>query len=270
MTELPRNPFRFGIIGRGSSPLQWRDMASRAEGYGYSTLLVPEHLDDPYSSLILMSTALEATTTLRVGSQVFCNDLHNPTLLARAIATLDVFYNGRTELGIGAGNRPMDVELAGLPFHSAGQRIEHLEVSVRGIKELFISQNQDAATSSRAPYSGKLAFPEIVQRPHPPIYMGGGGKKMLGVAARQANIIGITAKASAHGHLDINDMSPEVLREKLDWIRAAAGERFLSLELSMPILGVALTEQQLQLLNPILWRRYRPASQISLECHWNN
>ncbi|GCE28171.1 LLM class F420-dependent oxidoreductase [Dictyobacter alpinus] len=247
MTTLPINPFRFSLIGSATSPSQWRDLARRAEACGYSALLVPEHLDTPYSTLSLMSIALEATTTLRVGSHVLCNDLHNPTMLARDIATLDAFSHGRVELGIGAGNRPQDIALAGVPFYSAGQRIERLEASVQHIKELFSQQKGGGENPEGISHADTLAFPPVIQHPHPPIYIGGGGKKMLAVAARQANIIGITAKAGgAHGHLDLNDITPELLQAKIGWIREAAGERFSSLEFSMPLLGIALTEQHRQ------------------------
>jgi probable F420-dependent oxidoreductase len=122
-------------------------------------------------------------------------------------------------------------------------RIERLEESVRLIKELFAGE---PVTFAGKYYTtdNLVSRPTPVQRPHPPILLGGGGKRMLSLAAREANIVSLNLRTTAQGALDFTSLTAEATREKIDWIRAAAGERFSQIELNHPVLFVAVTEDR--------------------------
>src|SRR5437588_8606720 len=96
--------FRFGLLAtRSPSRQEWVNTARRAEGLGFSTLVVPDHFDDQLAPIPALMSAADATTTLRVGTLVLNNDFRFPLALAKEAATLDLLSEGRFELGIGAG-----------------------------------------------------------------------------------------------------------------------------------------------------------------------
>jgi probable F420-dependent oxidoreductase len=227
--------FRFAVLlldsTSGSDIIK---QARQIEDLGYSTLYVPDHfVDHPLAPIPTMAAVAAATDTLRVGSLVLCNDYKHPVVVATEMATIDVLSEGRVELGIGAGWMTADYDKAGLALDPAGVRIERLDESVDIIKGLFA----DGPFS----YSGKYytineldGQPAPVQRPHPPIVIGGGGKKVLSLAARQADIVGINANA-ARGYLDdaleARSLIESETDQKLAWVREAAGDRYPGLEI---------------------------------------
>ena len=102
--------FRFGILtGGAASRGEWTDKARHAEALGYSTLLIDDHLYNPFAPLTALVSAADATTSLRIGSLVFGNDFRHPVVLAREAATLDILTDGRFELGLGTGYRHEDM-----------------------------------------------------------------------------------------------------------------------------------------------------------------
>jgi probable F420-dependent oxidoreductase len=179
-----------------------------------------------------MAAVAAATETLRVGTLVLGNDYKHPAVVATEMATIDLISNGRLEVGLGAGWMTADYEKAGFPLDRAGIRIERLDESIDVLKGLFA----DGPFS----YAGKHytiteldGMPKPVQRPHPPIIIGGGGKKVLSLAGRQADIVGINANA-ARGYLD-EALEVKSLVEHVDemvgWVKDAAGDRYPELEL---------------------------------------
>jgi probable F420-dependent oxidoreductase len=176
----------------------WRDELRRIEDLGFHAVTVSEHLTGGWEldALAVMEAIVAATSRLRVMSLVLASGLHNPVLLHRAAATIDRLSGGRLDLGLGAGWRPDDYAAAGVPFEAASVRIAQLEEAVTIIKGLF--------ESPRMSFSGRHyqieaaeGLPRPVQMPHPPILIGGGGPRVLGVAARHADIIGIHARLPA-------------------------------------------------------------------------
>jgi probable F420-dependent oxidoreductase len=226
--------FRFGTLcvesPSGSALIS---QARRFEDLGYSTFFVPDHfVDHPLAPIPTMAAVAAATETLRVGTLVLGNDYKHPAVVATEMATIDLISNGRVELGLGAGWMTADYDQAGFPLDRAGVRIERLDESVDVLKGLFA----DGPFS----YAGKHytiteldGMPKPVQRPHPPIIIGGGGKKVLSLAGRQADIVGINANA-ARGYLDealeVKSLVDQV-DEMVGWVRDAAGDRYLELEL---------------------------------------
>ncbi len=227
-----KKAFRFGVVTGGhASRSAWVTLAQRVEKLGYASLLLPDVLSTPLAAMTALAVAATATTTLRVGSYVFVNDYRHPALLAREIATLDHLSDGRIELGLGAGNWPSDYQQLGIPFDKAGTRVSRFAEGLSIIKEFF--------TAETVNFSGKYytiaemrSLPRPVQQPHPPILIGSSGRRMLTLAAREADIIMPVAVSPTDASLE----------EKIGWIREAAGERFEHLELSKNEFGIELTD----------------------------
>jgi probable F420-dependent oxidoreductase len=239
-------PFRFGVQEhRADGAKQWRERARAVESMGYTGLYLPDHFDEQPGPIAALMSAADATTTLRVGSLVFDNDYRHPWVLAKEAATLDLLSDGRLDLGLGAGWLVADYEMAGIPYDSAGTRIERLEEALKVIKGFFTGK---PFTFSGKHYSIKEGegSPSPVQKPHPPILLGGGGRRMLGLAAREADVV--------HINYNLNEgrISPKLVRtgmaeateEKVRWIKEAAGERFDSIELGFTVFFANITDDR--------------------------
>src|SRR5947209_11591382 len=223
---LMKKTFRFGVVTGGHpSRSAWIALAQRVEELGYSSLLLPDVLGTPLATITALAVAATATTTLRVGSYVCVNDYRHPALLAREIATLDQLSDGRVELGLGAGNWPHEYQQLGMPFDQAGTRVSRFAEGLSIIKEFF--------TAETVNFSGNYytivelrSLPRPMQRPHPPILIGSSGRRMLTLAAREADII----------------LPTPPTEEKIGWIREAAGELFDHLELGQAAFGIEVTD----------------------------
>lgn len=221
-----RHSFRFGAVTAGHlSRSDWIALAQRAEALGYSTLLLPDVLGTPLATLPALCVAAAATTTLRVGSYVCVNDYRHPALLARDIATLDVLSDGRVELGLGAGNWEHEYQQLGLPFDPPGRRVARFAEGLAVIKAFFTAETVNF-TGTYYTISGLRSLPRPLQRPYPPLLVGSSGRRMLTLAAREADII----------------LPTPPTEEKIGWIRDAAGERFESLELGQAAFGVEVVD----------------------------
>jgi probable F420-dependent oxidoreductase len=243
--------FRFGVMApRAESATQYRDAARHWEDVGYSTLFVPDHfVDHPLAPIPAMAMVAEATTNLRVGSLVLGNDYKHPVVLAREAATLDLLSDGRLELGIGAGWMTADYEQGGLPLDPAGIRVDRLAESVAVLKGLF---GDDPFTYDGEHYQihGLDGSPKPVQRPGPPILIGGGAMRVLSLAAREADIVGINAnlRRGEAQHPDAaQSLSGAATDQKLAWVREAAGPRFDDLEIQQYAGFVLFTDDRASL-----------------------
>jgi len=231
--------FRFGVVGESiRDGEQLLDEARRAEELGYSTLLLRDHFvrepfGDQLAPMVALTAAAAATRTLRVGTLVLDNDYRHPALLAKEAATLDVLSGGRFELGIGAGWLREEYEQAGIPFDPPGVRVDRLEESIQVIKRL-LSGSPTKFDGSHYSLDGLESFPPPAQRPRPPILIGAGSKRMLGLAGREADVVNILPKALPDGTIseELSERSPETIARKIGWVREAAGERFGEVELS--------------------------------------
>ncbi len=236
-------PFRFGVQGRTTGPREpWLAMVRRVEEMGFSSYLALDHFVrglDPVASLM---AAAMATRTLRVGSFVFDNDFRHPALLAKAAASLDVLSGGRLELGIGAGWLKEEYDQTGIPFDPPGVRIERMTEAVRLIKRIYTEEHPVSFAGDHYTVTDLICPPKPVQQPHPPIIIGGGSKKILSVAAREADIVGITTRALPDGAKDTADMTPAATARKIAWVREAAGKRFAQIELNVAVSDVTVTD----------------------------
>src|SRR5712692_2848580 len=130
--------FRFAVQAHSAgSASEWRETARSTEAMGYAALYVPDHFSDLPGPIAALMAAADATTRLRVGSLVFDNDYRHPWVLAKEAATLDLLSDGRLDLGLGAGWLVADYEQAGIPYDSAGTRIERLEEALKVVKGFF-------------------------------------------------------------------------------------------------------------------------------------
>ena len=234
------HPFRFGLLGESvRSATELVDTARRAEVAGFATFLIRDHfIEEPFghqlAPLAALATVAAATDRLRVGSLVICNDYRHPVLLAKEVATLDLLSGGRFELGLGAGFSRPEYEQAGLPYDPPGVRVDRFEEALRVLKGLF---GTEPFTFSGSFYrvTDLDSFPKPIQQPHPPILVGAGGRRMLSIAAREADIIGILTVTVGTGRRlpDPSGLLAENIAEKIEWIRQEAGSRFDNIELSI-------------------------------------
>jgi probable F420-dependent oxidoreductase len=215
----------------------WRDRARAAEGLGYSALYVTDHFDAQFGPLVALTVAAEATETLHVGTLVLNNDLRNPVVLAQEIASLGLAAEGRVEVGLGAGWLRTDYEETGIDYDAAGVRVDRLAESLTVMKSLW---NDGETTFEGAHYTVRGARCEPRPESPPRIIVGGGGRRVLTVAAEQADIVGVnTSLASGEKG---GDMAAQASFEHYDrcltWVREAAGDRFDSLELQIAAFAV--------------------------------
>ena len=241
-------PFRFGIqASKANTRDLWVDLARRSEGNGYSCLTMPDHFDDQLAPVPALMTAANVTTTLRVGALVWDNDYKHPAVLAKELATMDVLSDGRLELGIGAGWMISDYEQMGIPYDSAKVRIDRFVEGLKVIKGAM-AEGPFSFSGDHYTITNYNGTPKPVQAPCPPILIGGGGKRVLSIAAREADIVGINATMSAGviGPDAFNTMTAEAVDEKVAIVREAAGARFKDIELNVRAFLVNITDDAQQ------------------------
>ena len=228
-------PFRFSAQEhRVHSAKQWKERARALESMGYSTLYLPDHFGDQVGPIAGLMAAADATTTLRVGSLVFDNDYRHPVVLAKEAASLDLLSDGRFDFGIGAGWMMSDYEQSGIPFDSPGTRIERMAEALTIFKRFFAG-GEFSFEGKHYAIKGLEGAPTPVQKPHPPIVIGGGGRKMLELAAREADTVNVNfdLREGKPGRRLAQTGLASVTDEKLGWIREAAGERMEQIELGV-------------------------------------
>ena len=223
---------------------EWVAHVKKVEDLGYSTLCMGQHPAwGGIEPTVALMAAADATTTLRIASLTFTNDLHHPVLLAQAATTLDVLSDGRLEFGLGAGWLRSDYDVCGIPFEAASVRIDRLEEAVHVVKGMW-SREPFRFTGRHYQVTGPQPPLEPKQRPHPPLLLGGGGRRMLTLAARQADIVGLDPKGTPSGSKDLGTMQLDAIDEQIAWIREAAGTRFPQLEIQSGVLAMRITNDR--------------------------
>ncbi|MFD0492838.1 MULTISPECIES: TIGR03621 family F420-dependent LLM class oxidoreductase [Streptomyces violaceusniger group] len=210
----------------------WADSARELESLGYSTLFVPDHLDEGYGPITAMAMAAAATTTLRVAPAVLAADFRHPAVLARELASIDQLSQGRLEVGVGAGYQVRDYRCSGIPMASPGIRVDRLIEHVTVLKGLF---SDGPLNYSGAHYriSELLGTPTPHRVGGPPILVAGGGRRVLTFAGAHADIVGVNPSlpSSTQRAASAPDALPPSIDRKLTWVREAAGARFDDLEI---------------------------------------
>jgi probable F420-dependent oxidoreductase len=227
-------PFRFGVEEhRAPSGNAWRERARLLESLGYSTVYVPDHFGDQLGPVAGLMSAADATTKLRIGSLVFDNDYRHPVALAKEIATLDLVSEGRVEFGLGAGWMTTDYEESGIPLDRPGVRIDRMVEGLAIMKDLWTH-----GTSTRTGTHYTVAKAQGLPRTYrgcPPILIGGGSRRVLSIAGREADIIGVNPSLAAGvvGPDVAMSAKAERYEERVQWVRDAAGDRFDQLDLQV-------------------------------------
>jgi probable F420-dependent oxidoreductase len=227
------HPFRFAVQQASArSGEKWVALARRAETLGYDVLVMPDHLGRQLSPFAALGAAAAATTRLRVGAFVFANDYRHPLMLAREAATLDLLSGGRFEMGLGAGWMTSDYRQLGMAYDPAPRRIDRLAEAAPLIGRLLAGET---VTHSGQHYQLDRATVgvETVQKPRPPLAIGAGGPRMLKLAAREADIVGLVPGFDAHGRIHVRQATETATARKIGLIREAAGDRFERLEINL-------------------------------------
>ena len=241
---MPR-PFRFAVQSfSATSANQWRDRARRAEALGYSALHLADHILGPgpaiaranhpiqeLAAVPAMMSAADATTTLKVGCRVFCIDYQHPAVLAKQAATIDLLSDGRLEFGLGAGWLAAEYAALNIPLDPPGERIARLAETVSAMRALFSGDevNLNGANIKLAGFAG------APKRAMPPLMIGGGGKRVLSLAAREADIVSLNFNNSSGviGPDGVQSGTADATADKIGWIKSAAGKRFSTIELEI-------------------------------------
>ncbi|MGH2385105.1 MAG: TIGR03621 family F420-dependent LLM class oxidoreductase, partial [Candidatus Limnocylindria bacterium] len=226
-------PFRFAVYTNNSDDVdRWTAFARRVEALGYAALYVTDHLSRQLAPTAALAAAAAVTSTLRIGPYVLANDFRHPLIVAREAATLDRLSGGRLDLGLGAGWKRGDYRQLGLAYDRPAVRIDRMIESLGIIKRLL---GGDEVTHEGRFYRLDRARvqPAPIQRPHPRIMLGGGGPRVLAVAAREAQIVSFVPQFSATGRPMARHATESALAKRVAQVRSAAGTRFDELELNI-------------------------------------
>lgn len=246
--------FRFGVqVAGASNAADWRDKVRTIEDLGYSTLFMPDHfIDTELAPMPAIAIAAAHTTTLRVGMLVLGNDYKHPAVTAKEAATIDVLTDGRLEFGLGAGWMQTDYDALGMEYDRPGVRIERLEEALAVINGAWGS-GPFSFKGEHYEISDYDGVPTPVQQPRPPVLIGGGGRRILHLAGREADIVGINPNLRKGAVTDdaVKSALAAETRQKVDWIREGAGDRFDDLELQIRYFVAAITDDPVGLANAV-------------------
>ncbi len=215
--------FRFGVQLSTPPADGWREQVLQIERLGYSTVFWPDHFSPQWEPTAALAAVAAVTERLNVGTLVYDVDYRHPVVLAKAAATLHLISGGRHEFGIGAGWMESDYQEAGIAYDRPGLRIERLEEALQIIRSLW-SQKKTSFTGKHYTIREASQAAPLAAGERPRVLIGGGGKRVLSLAGRHADIVGINptlieGKVTAETP---RDLAPERVREKAGWVRAAA------------------------------------------------
>jgi probable F420-dependent oxidoreductase len=250
----PMHPFRFlATTGDSDENIDLpglTELARRAEAVGCSSFVIPDHLIGQYAPIPVLTAVAAATERLRIGTFVFNINLRHPAVLAQDLSTLDVLSGGRLDIGLGAGWNKPEHDAIGIPFEPVGTRIAKLEEAIKVLKGCF-GDEPFSFSGEHYTITDHDGPPKPVQRPHPPLFIGGGGKRLLSLAAREAQVVGLAPRLvpgdQTQPRGDALSITLAATEEKIGWVREAAGDRFAELELNTYPSGNAtlITDQPL-------------------------
>lgn len=233
--------FRFGaMVGRVGDRAEWLSQIRQAEDLGYSTLFVSDHFSDKLAPLPALAMAAEHTN-LNLGTLVLANDFRHPAVLAKEAATVDLLSEGRLELGLGTGWDVEDYRASGITRHPPRVQVDRFAEAVTILKGLW--------GPGKLEHWGEHYRVDLEGLPKPlgpRLLIGGGGRRMLGIAGRHADIVGLSvAEITSRAELRRGLLAAgELMDRKIEWVRAEAGDRFASLEFNILLFGVEVGDRE--------------------------
>jgi probable F420-dependent oxidoreductase len=252
-----RRPFRFGLQSyHADSAAHWRDQARHAEALGFSAFHLADHVIGPgpklaatnhpvqtLAAIPAMAVAAEVTTSIRIGCRVLCVDYRNPVMLAKELATLDMFSEGRLEIGLGAGWLANEYDAIGIPFDASGVRLARLQEQITVLRACF-GDGEVSVIGEHVHAEGFEAVPKPVQRPCPPLMIGGGAPRILAIAGREADIVSLNFDNSSGklGPAGMASSTADLTEQKIQWVRDAAGARFADLDIEIGAYFTVVTD----------------------------
>ncbi|MBF6315420.1 LLM class F420-dependent oxidoreductase [Nocardia cyriacigeorgica] len=243
----PLRPFRFAAAGEGNKQeggaRKFIQTAQQAEEYGFDTFVVPDHLGDQIGPIAALGALTQATERIRLGTSVLANGFRNPVVLAKDLATIDVLSKGRLEVGLGAGWKQDEFLAAGLEYDSPGIRLAKLDEALT-ILDVLLRGQECTFQGKYYQVNGIKGTPRPRQGPRPPLCTGGGGPKMLRLAAKHADIISVVPVTTKNGKGLLSGITMDKTIEKVNLIKEAAGERFDQIELNWAITAIVITDDR--------------------------
>ncbi|MCX5042240.1 LLM class F420-dependent oxidoreductase [Aldersonia sp. NBC_00410] len=243
----PLRKFRFAAGGEGNpeegGARKFIRLAQQAEDYGYDSFMIPDHLGPQVSPIAALGALAVATEKIRLGTAVLANGFRHPAILAKDAATIDVLSKGRLELGIGAGWMKEEFDKAGIAYDRPGLRIEKLDEALT-ILDVLLRGQECNFEGKHYQIRGLKGSPRPRQGPRPPLAVGGGGPKMLALAAKHADIVSVVPVTTAEGKLRLSGITMEKTVERVELIKQAAGARFADIELNWTITTIVITDDR--------------------------
>lgn len=228
MTSGGIKQFRFGInMLVPDSRAAWAEKCRKAEDLGFDVIGAADHLGlaPPFPALVL---AAEVTSRVRLNTFVLNTSFYNPVLLARDVTGTDQFTEGRLELGLGTGYVKAEFEAAGMEFPRAGERINHLEHTIKELKRLFADEEHKPGT---------------VQKPGPPLLIAGRGDRLLTLAAEHADVIGFTGVAATPDGGTYVPADADGLDERVRFVREKLNGRDVEFNVIAQHVGIVKERQ---------------------------
>ncbi|MFC7450452.1 LLM class F420-dependent oxidoreductase [Rhodococcus daqingensis] len=239
--------FRFAAGGEGNAEeggaRRFVKLAQKAEELGYDSFMIPDHLGNQVGPIAALGALAVATDKIRIGTAVLANGFRHPAVLAKDAATIDVLSGGRLELGIGAGWMKEEFDKGGITYDSPGVRIAKLAETLEILDTLLRGQECNFQ-GEYYQINGLKGSPRPRQGPRPPIVVGGGGPKMLALAAKYADIISLAPPSNKDGKMLLSGITMEATAARVERIREAAGDRFDDIELNWTITTIMPTDDR--------------------------
>ena len=251
----PVRPFRFAAGGEGNpdegGARRFVKLAQKAEQLGYDSFMIPDHLGNQVGPIAALGALAVATDKIRLGTAVLANGFRHPAVLAKDATTIDQISGGRLEFGIGAGWMKEEYDKAGIAYESPGVRIEKLDESLT-ILDVLLRGQECTFEGRHYQVRGLQGSPRPRQGPRPPIAVGGGGPRMLALAAKHADIISLVPSTTKEGKLKLSEITMEKSIERVEVIRRAAGDRFADIELNWTITTILISDDREQTAEMVL------------------
>lgn len=207
----------FGFQFANMEPSRIHDLAQAAEALDYDYIVFPDHIvlegperqsnphDLAWDMMSMAAAVAVATKKIRVGHLVLCNLFRHPAITAQSLMTLDHLSKGRLLAGLGTGWTETEFQMTGIPFPPITERLRMLDEALTCIKSLWANE-QSNFDGEFYHLKDAILWPKPIQKPCPPIIIGGGGKGLLRIAAKHADFVNLIPDAGKRGHISLEEV----------------------------------------------------------------